>query len=258
MIKSKSYLIALMLFLLTLTPKAFADSEISDFYAEYWTWYMNDSIIPYVSFVQDFIDERIIELDKSNNTWTVAIVETWSFLLPIITEKQQVIGSYPFLWTKRNIYSIPQWKYDMMKKKWFDEMKILHYSIINMVECGDELWNCDSWSDSGPFQINRVHPKDYSKSEKLRTKWKWMDLYEFQLDWTNDSLEWFKTRLCKKPTENETFWCMLRNHNWNVKNLWGGVQFRDVYANKGLEVKKIILSNLKEWKYDYLKQKTQG
>lgn len=167
-------------------------------------------------------------------------------LKKIITDKQEVIGNFSMLWRTRNIYSIPWWKYNLMKKKWFEDIKILHYHIINTLECWDEQWNCDSWADSWPFQINQVHRGDYKKSMELLKAWKWIELYEYQLDWTENSMEDFKKRLCKKDTEDLTFKCMLRNHNWNVAITKYGTQFRDEYSKAGLNIKYIVLDIIKK------------
>ena len=188
--------------------------------------------IEYIYDIESIYDEIIADIVKD-------IDPIW--IKKIVTDKQEVIWNFYMLWRKRNIYSIPWWKYNLMKWKWFEDIKILHYHIINTLECWDEHWNCDSGADSWPFQINQIHRWDYKKSMELMKAWKWIELYEYQLDSTENSMEVFKKRLCKKDTEDATFKCMLRNHNWNVKNVWWGKQFRDVYSETWLNVKYIIL-----------------
>ena len=50
----------------------------------------------------------------------------WINIEKIVTEKQEVIWTFKMLWTNRAIYSIPTWKYNQMKEKWFNDMQIIH------------------------------------------------------------------------------------------------------------------------------------
>jgi hypothetical protein len=166
-----------------------------------------------------------------------------SFLTPIITEKQEVIWTYYHWKTLRNVYSLPQWKYDIMDKVWLPDSQKLHYQILNNLECWSEWWYCPGRS-AGPFQINiEYHKKERKYSMELINEKKYKELYEFQLRWTLERLESYKKSKCNKRwVENEVFRCMMIVHNWNNKaSSIKGLKFKDVYAMKGLEIKNILL-----------------
>lgn len=169
-----------------------------------------------------------------------------SHLSNIITEEQEVIWNYYWWWVKRNIYSLPKWKYTIMDEEWMPDSQKLHYHIINSLECGREDGFCD-WSDIWPFQINYSANTDAHKdSKKLLDLWNRENLYRYQLKWTLSRLEWYKERICLKhwSKEDDIFWCMLRIHNGNNSPVGWWILFKDIYAKKWLEVKKVLLAKI--------------
>lgn len=184
---------------------------------------------------------------------------TFAFPLEkIITEKQEKLDTYTVWWNKFNVVSIPRWKYIIMQKVWLNDVQKLHYHSINTIECWNEYWNCINERDVGPFQINiKNHEEAYARSKTMLESWDFEKLYEFQLKWTIDRLEKYKLTLCKdrpedkllwkKEWEEVTFWCMLKIHNWNVKEWkkWSDFKIMELFKIKWLTTREILLR--KSW-----------
>lgn len=194
-------------------------------------------------------------LNNWNNTDTWKIIQTKkeenivrNGLSSIIREKTEVIWTY-YLWKKSYpIYSLAQWKYDIMENFWLTDAQKIHYLVINSLECGREDWFCKSQFDSWYFQINKIHKEEYNKSNKLINENKSKELFTFQLKWTHDRLQSYINRICSKWTNgniNTIFSCMLKVHNGNNKIIgpWW-YRFKDYYATKWLALKQALLKML--------------
>lgn len=164
-----------------------------------------------------------------------------SYLKNIVTISQEVLTTY---W-KANVFTIPQWKYNILQEFNLSDDEKLTYIIINNIECWREDWFCLSpWKGNvWPFQINFIHTDSYWHSRKLLDEGKKEELYRHQLSWTIERTNRGKKGICKNTFWDSQLSCLLKFHNWNNKEVSDWVKFKDIYAAKGVVFKSLILKH---------------
>jgi len=164
-----------------------------------------------------------------------------NYLKNIVTMNQEVLTTY---W-KSNVFTIPNWKYDILEEFNLSDDEKLVYIVINNIECGKEDWFCLSWGkwNVWPFQINYIHTDSYWHSRKLIDEWKKEELYRYQLGWTIERTNRGKNWVCKNTYGDSLLKCLLKFHNWNNTEVSEWVKFKDIYASKWVEFKKLILKH---------------
>ena len=175
----------------------------------------------------------------------------------------ETLGTYKFGNYTFTTDSIPDWQLRIYQDMGVPGKTQLLLRTINQLECGHQDGFCMGLneSDAGPFQINRIHGKDYTYSrdmvkkgiaaiEKAKVSGDWSEtiqirdeLFRFQAQWTWDRMKRLAATLGKKwyatASREDQVWHQAVWHNGNRK-IVNGTEFRFMYGNKAVTHWKIL------------------
>ena len=142
-----------------------------------------------------------------------------------------------------------------MKARKYDNTRILDLLMAKSMECHQYDWNCiwflrdKKWRiieprkiiDYWPFQINRIHTKQFNESLVYKSNKDWWGLFKYQLNYANKLIQSYEDRYCgqhifeeigRTYTNERRAKCVYSSYNWS-KN-------KDYYAKIAWEKRKII------------------
>lgn len=139
-----------------------------------------------------------------------------------------------------------------MKDMWLSDTRILDLLAILNMECGNYTGKCFNGNDIWPFQINKIHKKQYHTSWMYYDKQDWGRLFTYQLQYANKLVESYEQGNCK-PEYIEKYWV---GETYNQKR-WrciafhynGHPKYKFAYNKLGWErrelIKQAIYENLR-------------